>query len=478
MAIERRETSEKFSLWFRKVLSEAEIVDYRYPVKGCGVWLPYGFQLRQNIISVIRGLLNKTGHEECLFPIFIPEDSFARETAHIKGLETEVFWVTHAGARKLDVKLILRPTSETVIAPMLKLWIRSHADLPKKLYQVVNIFRYETKATWPIVRVREVTTFKEAHTAHATSKDAEEQVREGVEVYKRFFDCLCLSYTITDRPDWDRFPGALCSTAFETVLPDGKTLQIGTVHNLGQNFSKAFDLTFEKEDGSRDYLWQTCYGISERVIAAIIAVHGDDRGLVLPPSIAPIQVVIVPIPYKGFEEKIKIATDRVEEKIGKIGLKVSTDNREGMTPGAKFYQWEIKGVPIRVEVGPKDIEKGVVTIVRRDTLEKSTCSEDRFEETVKSMLAAVEKALRDKTWAWLRAKIKSAETVEEAAKLLKKGSGIVELNWCGAEDCGLKVEEKTGGRVLGTPVDKTPTAGRCAVCGKSAKTTIRVSKAY
>ena len=279
-----------FSEWFHDVISRAGVADYRYPVKGCGVWLPFGFKLRENVLAIMRRLLNETGHEEVLFPLLIPAEMLRKEAEHIRSFEGQTFWVSKAGDRDLGERLALRPTSEAAIAPMLKLWIRSHADLPKKLYQIVSVFRYETKATKPLIRVREVTTFKEAHTSHATYEEAERQVEEAVGIYRRFFDELCVPYLISKRPDWDKFAGALYSIAFDTIFPDGRTLQIGTAHNLGQNFSRAFEITFETVGGGREFVWQTSYGISERVIAALIAIHGDDHGLVIPPNIAPVPV--------------------------------------------------------------------------------------------------------------------------------------------------------------------------------------------
>ena len=297
-AVKREQWSRHFGKWFRHVLVDAEIMDYRYPIKGMAVWLPYGFKIRRNALQVIRDLLDENGHQETLFPLLIPETSLAKESEHMKNFEGEVFWVTRGGLTTLEVKYALRPTSETAIAPMLKLWIRSHADLPTKLYQIVNVFRYETKATRPLIRMREVDNFKEAHTAHATEREAEAQVREGIEIYKKFFDTLGVPYKISKRPEWDKFAGAMYTIAFDYVAPDGRVIQVGTVHNLGQNFSKAFDVSYETEKGTRQHVWQPCYGLPARPVVAMLAAHGDDNGAVLPPDAAPTQVVIIPIPYK------------------------------------------------------------------------------------------------------------------------------------------------------------------------------------
>jgi len=328
---------EAFSQWYNDIIERAEIMDVRYPVKGLYVWFPYGFRLRNNVIAVIKSLLDDTGHQEALFPLLIPEQEFAKEAIHIKGFEDEVYWVTHGGTQPLNVKLALRPTSETAIYPMFSVWIRAHTDMPLKVYQVVNTFRYETKHTRPLIRLREITTFKEAHTAHASYEDAEGQIREAMDIYSRFFDALCIPYTISRRPDWDKFPGADYTMAFDTIFPTGRTLQIGTVHNLGQTFAKTFDITFENLDGEQEHAYQTCYGISDRVIASVIAVHGDEKGLVIPPRVAPIQAVIVPIWMKGKKEMVD---KEVEKLAGELsGIRVHVDDRD-VRPGEKYYHWE------------------------------------------------------------------------------------------------------------------------------------------
>jgi len=477
--INRKQWSRHFGKWFRHVLIDAGIMDYRYPIKGMAVWMPYGFKLRQNLLRVIRELLDQTGHQEMRFPLLIPETSIAKESEHIKRLEGEVFWVTRGGLTPLEIKYALRPTSETAIAPMLKLWIRSHADLPIKLYQVVNIFRYETRATRPLIRMREVDNFKEAHTAHATLKEAEAQVKEGVEIYKKFFDALGVPYKISKRPEWDKFAGALYSIAFDVIAPDGRTIQAGTVHNLGQNFSRAFDITYETEKGNREHVWQTCYGLSGRPLVAMLAAHGDDNGAVLPPAIAPIQVVVIAIPSKGMDKQITKACRDVASKLKKANISVELDLRPDLTPGAKYYYWELRGVPIRIEIGPRDVKQKEVTIVTRDTLEKQTCKTDRLVAVVKKTMNAMSQDMREKAWQWMNQHVNRVDKLEEANRLLKKRAGIVEVPWCGNEDCGHKLEEEVNARVLGTPEDlKVKVSGNCVVCGKKAKDIVRVAIAY
>ena len=477
--LKRERWSRRYGDWFRSVLIDAGIMDYRYPIKGCGVWMPYGFKIRRNVLQILRDLLDSTGHNETLFPLMIPETSLAKESAHVKSFEEECFWVTKGGLTPLKVKYALRPTSETAIAPMLKLWIRSHADLPIKLYQIVSVFRYETKATRPIIRTREVLSFKEAHTSHATLEEAEAQVEEAVEIYKRFFDEMGVPYRISRRPDWDKFAGAVYSLAFDMICPDGRTLQIGTVHNLGQNFSKAFDITYETEKGTQEHIWQTCYGISGRAIAALFSIHGDDHGIVLPPNIAPTQVVIIPILYEEKEEQINKACEDIAAKLKAAKVRAELDLRTDLTPGSKFYYWELRGIPIRVEVGPRDVENNEATIVRRDTLERQTCRMDELVAVVQELGEKMTRDLRRKAWQWMEERVHRVGNLEEARRLLRRRAGIVEVLWCNRTECGHRLEEEVEARVLGVPIDtKEKVEGECVVCGRKAEHVVRAAIAY
>ena len=386
---------ENFSEWYGNILERAEIYDLRYPIKGCGVYLPYGFKIRRYAFEIIRNMLDETEHDEALFPMLIPEDLLAKEGEHIKGFEDEVYWVTHGGTTPLDVKLALRPTSETPIYYMMKLWMKVHTDLPIKVYQIVNTFRYETKHTRPLIRLREIMTFKEAHTAHATKEDAENQVKEAITIYKNFFDELGIPTIISKRPEWDKFPGAEYTMAFDTIFPDGKTMQIGTVHNLGQNFAKTFELEFETADGGKDYAYQTCYGISDRVIASIIALHGDEKGLILPPNVAPIQIVIVPLLFKGKEEIAMNKAKEIYKILKEKGFRVKLDDRD-IRPGRKFNDWELRGVPLRIELGPRDIENKKITLYRRDTGEKFQIDEDDLLNEINGIMASISETIKEK----------------------------------------------------------------------------------
>ena len=454
-------------------------MDYRYPIKGSGVWMPYGFKIRKNVLQILRDLLDKSGHDETLFPLLIPETSLAQEASHVKSFEGECFWVTHGGFDQLKVRYALRPTSETVIAPMLKLWIRSHADLPMRLYQVVNVFRHETKATRPIIRMREVATFKEAHTCHSTSWEAEEQVKEAIRLYKKFFDISGVAYIVSRRPDWDKFAGALHTIAFDMLCPDGRVLQIGTVHNLGQNFAKAFDITFENLKGNQEHIWTTSYGISGRGIAAVLITHGDDNGLVLPMKIAPIQVVIIPVPYKGMEKEVNQACKNVADLLEKTGYRVKLDFRTGLTPGNKFYYWELRGIPIRIEIGPRDINNKEVTIVRRDNLNKQTWNMDDIHNGIRKIAEQISSDLKMKAKTTMDKRIFTVTHLDEAKSLLKQKAGIIQVPWCGKDDCGHNLEENLEARLLGFPEDNFDKKnGKCAICDEQNSKFVRIALAY
>lgn len=477
--VKREKKTKTFGEWFRHVLTKAEILDYRYPIKGCGVWLPYGYKLRRLVVQLLRDLHDATGHDEVQFPIMVTETDLRKEAAHIKDFEDEVFWVTHGGLKPLEIKYALRPTSETAIYPMLKLWIRSHADLPKKLYQIGSVFRYETKTTRPIVRVREVTTFKEAHTSHATSEDAEAQIKEAIQIYRDFFDACGVPYVVSRRPKWDKFPGALYSISFDVLMPDGRTMQSGTVHSLGQNFSKAFDIQYETLRGGHDYIWQTCYGISERGIGSLISVHGDDNGIVLMPQLAPIQIIIVPIPSKECHKSIIKTCKRVVEKLRKENFRVDVDQRDDLTPGAKFFYWELRGVPVRIEIGSRDVEKNQVVIVRRDTFTKEACRIDDLSSCLIQTMNQMSTELRNNAWNHLKKRIFRVDSVERANKLLKRKAGIVELLWCGNDVCGHELEERVNATLLGTPHYMSEEVdGKCVICSMKASGLVRVAIAY
>ncbi len=464
-------TKDNFSEWYNEVVESAGLVDKRYPVKGMHIWRPYGWKIMQNIDNYFREIFGEYKHEEVNFPLLVPETEFKKEAEHIRGFEDEVFWVTHGGLDELDVKLLLRPTSETAMYPMFSLWIRSHADLPLKIFQIVNIFRYETKQTRTFIRMREVHFF-EAHTAHKTFEEAEEQIKEDIEIWKKIARKLAIPYRIVKKADWDKFPGAIYSLGVETVMPSGRTLQIATFHQYGQNFSKPYDIKYLKEDGEHEYVHQTTFGMSERLLGAIVGIHGDDRGLIIPPEIAPIQVVIVPIVTKKKKEVLK-ESKKIRDELRESEIKVHLDDRDNYTPGYKFYDWELRGVPLRLELGPKDMEKGQVVLVRRDTREKIFVSREEYVEKIKSLLSEIQENMIVKAEEEMKKRIREVDSIEE----IKENDGVSAVHWCGSDECGHKIEELTEKKIIGSPINSGE-KGKCVICGKETEKIAYVAKPY
>ncbi|MEM1582312.1 MAG: proline--tRNA ligase [Candidatus Bathyarchaeia archaeon] len=469
---------ENFSEWFDEILFNADILDNRYPVKGFAVYKAWGSRIIRNILAILEQKLDETRHTPMLFPVVIPEDAFARESEHIKGFSSEVFWVTHAGDRELEKRLLLRPTSETAMYPMFALWIRSHADLPLKVYQSVAVYRYETKATRPLLRMREF-LWNEAHTAHKSWDEAEKQVREAVEIYNHVFKRLCLGYLILKRPDFDKFAGAVYSIAFDAWNPDGRVNQIGTVHNLGENFAKAFEITYEDVDGVHKNVFQTCYGFGvSRVVAAIIAQHSDDHGLILPPDVAPIQVVIIPIIYKETEHEVNEYAMEVYEMIKDGGIRVHLDDAEDKTAGEKFYYWEMFGVPVRVEVGPRDQRERKITIVDRVLLKRRVVNLANAVESIRELFKEVMRNLEERSLATLKEFIVDASDTSSLSEIIRERK-IAKICWCESIECAEKIRELSGGEIRGHRVDVEEKPEKpCLICGREAKRVVYVARAY
>lgn len=463
------QSEEEFSEWYGSAIERAGLSDKRYPIKGMNVWTPYGWAVQKLIDAAIRAEFDATGHGEVNFPLLVPETEFQREADHIKGFEQDVYWVTHAGLNPLDIRLVLRPTSETAMYPMFALWVRSHADLPLKVYQIVNVFRYETKVTRTFMRVREIHFF-ESHTVHATREEAEQQVQEDLQINERLMRTFCLPYVATKRPDWDKFAGAAYSVGVDALMPSGRTLQLAGIHQYFQNFAKAYDLKFEDAGGEHVYAHQTTDGMSERILGAIVAVHGDGKGVVLPPEVAPVQAVVVPIPEKGKQEAVGDAARQVYEDLrGSVRAKI--DGRD-IRPGAKFYEWEAKGVPLRIEVGPREIESGNVTVVRRDTGEKKKLPRDGLPGRLRSILELIQVAMFERAEATLR------ENTHDVTDLTDVEPGISRVGWCGEESCGHTIEDRTGMGVLGTPFYPEERPGTCVACGEPSKERLYLARAY
>ncbi|MHA1171693.1 MAG: proline--tRNA ligase, partial [Candidatus Heimdallarchaeota archaeon] len=464
--------------WYTAVIEYANIVDKRSPVKGSNVIMPYGYSIWESIVAKLDGELKATGHKNAYFPLFIPEDYLEKEAEHFEGFIPEVAWVTHAGDRKLDRKLALRPTSETIMYEMFRLWIRSHGDLPLKINQWCNIIRFDTKETKPLLRDREF-LWSEGHTCHSTAEEAEEQVKESMRLYEAVYKESCMSYLIVRRPKFDTFAGAVYSIAYDCPLPDGRTLQIGTTHNLGQGFSKAFNITFQDKDKKNKNVHQTCYGLSTRLIAAIVGMHGDEKGLIIPPFIAPIQIVIVPIYRKEQREKVIKASEKMLKKLLKAGFRAELDKREGYTPGWKFNEWEVRGVPIRIELGPRDIENNQVVLVRRDTGEKLSVPMKDTTKDAKKILEEVHDFLQKRADKLLEDSISHPKNYQTLVEIQNTKRGFSRVNWCGDEACAEKVKDDTGAEVRGTREDiKEKPDGDCIICGTKAKEVVYIASAY
>jgi prolyl-tRNA synthetase len=469
---------EYYSEWYDNVLLEAKIVDDRYPVKGFSVYTGWGMSIVKRIISMLEEKLEENGNEPMQFPVVIPEDSFQKEEDHIEGFGAEVFWITHAGNNILDRRLLLRPTSETAIYPMFKLWIRSHQDLPVKMHQTCNVYRYETKATRPLYRGREF-LWNEGHTAHVDYEDAEKEVQAAVEAYKSVYDRLGLSYILLKRPEFDKFAGADYSIAFDTWNPDGKVNQIGTVHQLGRNFSKAFNLTYEDVNGEQTLTTTTCYGMGfGRTLAATIAHHGDDHGLILPPEVAPKQVVIVPIPFKGKEEIAHNYAKKLYKIVKEAGIRVVLDDDDRFNPGDKYYKWEMYGVPIRIEVGPREAQNKKATLVRRDNFHKIQVDEADLIDKIREQFADLFVQLKTKSQQKLDSTIVNAYDIDQL-KTYMDARMIVRINWCGDADCAFNLKDIVSGEIRGTRFDLVEeTTHSCILCKNDAKYIAYVSRTY
>jgi len=457
-----------FDDWYQDALREADLVDIRYPVKGMIVWKPYGLKALRLTQRILMDLLEKTSHLEAYFPALIPESVFARERDFLEGFGGESFVVEGTGTKKFNERFYLRPTSETVMYYMWNLWIKGRRDLPLKMYQVVNVFRYETKMTHPILRVREIMGFIEAHTAHATPEEAEAQIKEAIGIYKEFFDRLQLPYYIVKTPPWDTFAGAEYNYDFITVMPDGKGLELGSVINLGQRFAKAFDIKYMDTDGQFKYIYQTCYGVSERVLGAVIGIHGDEKGLFFPPEIAPIQVVIVPIAKPEDVQVLEYAR-RVKEILEKSGIRVFIDDDLEKSPGWKYYYWEMKGVPVRIEVGPREVGEKTVTIARRDGAPRIVVKLDELIPVVNEVFREVNTALRERALEHL----KKLSIIATSCTPLENLKGLIIAPWDGSREEAEELEKTFNKGVLGeiteSPIPLPPPSNYTTCSGRKAE---------
>ncbi|MCI0479080.1 proline--tRNA ligase [Candidatus Uhrbacteria bacterium] len=471
---------EDFSRWYQDVVEQADLAEHS-PVRGCMVIKPYGYAIWELMQQDLDRRFKEKGVVNAYFPLFIPQSLLTREAQHVEGFAPEVAVVTQAGGEQLDEPLVVRPTSETIIYETYAKWVQSYRDLPLLINQWANVVRWE-KRTRLFLRTTEF-LWQEGHTVHATEDEAEAFTRTMLGVYRDFAEQVMAMPTIPGlKTDAERFAGAVRTYCIEAMMQDGKALQAGTSHMLGQNFAKAFDVKFLDADKTEQYAWQTSWGVSTRLIGGLIMTHGDDKGLVLPPSLAPHQVVIVPIGADKDRDAVMEKAQEISGLLVEKGVRVKIDGRDTLRPGAKFFEWEKKGVPMRIEIGPKDLAAGQVMVARRDTSEKQALSEEGLVDGILDVLGQIQSNLLERATAF-----RDAHTVDvdDMKTLTRKVEGnFVRAHWCGGAECEAKVKEETKATIRCIPMEgetgngKREGKGTCVVCGKTSDGRVIFAKAY
>lgn len=471
--------SEDFSAWYNDVVLRAELADYA-PVRGCMVIRPRGYGIWELMQRALDDMFKATGHQNAYFPLLIPQSFLAKEAEHVEGFAPELAVVTHAGGKELEEPLVLRPTSETIIYDMFSKWIQSYRDLPLLINQWANVIRWE-KRTRLFLRTTEF-LWQEGHTAHVSEDEAETETRSILALYRRFMEEWMAMPVVTGlKTESERFAGALRTYGCESLMQDNKALQAGTSHNLGQNFAKAFNVQYQTAAGEMAYVWNTSWGASTRLIGGLVMTHGDDKGLVLPPRLAPTQVVIVPI-WKSEADKTAVlqVSDRVREVLRECGFRVEVDDREGMKPGAKYYAWELRGVPVRLEIGPRDVSEGQAVLARR-TGGKVPVRMDEIAEFVDETLGTMQRGLLDAARQRVEKNTVRDVTMDQLVEMMAGAGGFAYGGFCGGAACEQRVKDETKAtiRVLPDPDFRSaqpPT--KCVVCGKAATAEAVWAKAY
>ena len=469
--------SEDFNEWYTDIIQQAQLADYS-PVKGTMVIRPYGYSLWEGVQAYLDKKFKETGHENAYFPLFIPNSFIQKEAEHVEGFSPELATVTHAGGKELEEPLVVRPTSETIINHMFAKWIKSHRDLPMLINQWANVVRWEMR-TRLFLRTSEF-LWQEGHTAHSTEEEALEETKQMVNVYAKFAkDFMAMPVVVGTKSESERFAGAIETYCIEALMQDGKALQAGTSHFLGQNFAKAFDVKFTTKEGKQEYVWATSWGVSTRLMGALIMTHSDDSGLVLPPKLAPYQVVIVPI-YKGDKQLQQISKKalKIKKDLEEIGISVKYDDRDTHKPGWKFSEYEMKGVPIRIVIGPKDIKNNTVEIARRDELKKEIVNENNLEKVIENMLVDIQNNLFEKAKKFRDKNTKTANSYEEFKKIIKNDNGFVYAHWDGSEETEEKIKNDTKATIRCIPIDNNGERGKCIVTGKDSERMVVFGKAY
>jgi len=479
-----------YSQWYNELVSKADLAEHS-SVRGCMVIKPYGYSIWEKMQSVLDQMFKDTGHSNAYFPLFIPKSYFSKEASHVDGFATECAVVTHYRLKndghgnivvdenaKLEEELIVRPTSETIIWNTYKGWIQSYRDLPILVNQWANVVRWEMR-TRLFLRTAEF-LWQEGHTAHATAEEAIEETERMLDVYAQFAEnWMALPVVRGKKTPNERFAGALDTYCIEALMQDGKALQAGTSHFLGQNFAKAFDVKFTNKEGKIDYVWATSWGVSTRLIGALIMAHSDDQGLVLPPKLAPIQVVIVPI-YKNEEELNAISkiADQLSADLKKLGISVKYDDRDTQRPGFKFAEYEMKGVPVRVAIGGRDLENGTVEIARRDTGEKQTVTQVGLDTFINDLLADIQQNIYQKALKFRQENTRKADTYEEFKRLLDEAPGFISAHWDGTPETEQKIKEETKATIRCIPLNNQAEEGKCILTGKPSGQRVLFARAY
>jgi prolyl-tRNA synthetase len=467
--------SEDFSRWYVEIIRRAELADYA-PMKGMMVIRPYGYAVWENIQQLLDKRIKASGHVNAYFPLFIPETFLQKETEHLEGFSPEVAWVTQGGNEELEERLAVRPTSEAIIGNMYSKWIKSWRDLPVLINQWANIVRWE-KVTRPFLRTTEF-LWQEGHTAHETGEEAEKETLMILDLYKEFVESeLAVPVLAGKKTAREKFAGALETYAIEALMPDGKALQMGTSHNLGQHFSKVFNIRFEDRDQKLQYVWQTSWGLSTRLVGSVIMAHGDDSGLKFPPRIAPVQIVIVPISLGNWKEEVLPLARKLEKELAQAGWRITLDAREEFTPGWKFSEHEMRGIPLRIEIGPKDIQKNQVIVVRRDTMAKKAIELSTLESAIPRILDDLQNSMLEKARIFQDENTHEVDNYEEFKSILESKRGFIKAFWCGKQDCEDKIKEETMATIRVVPLEQNQ-HGRCVLCQQEADHFVIFARAY
>lgn len=467
---------EDFSRWYIDVIKKADLMDYA-PVRGCMVFKPDGYELWEMIQRELDTRFKETGHRNAYFPVLIPESFFHKEKEHVEGFNPELPWVTEAAGEQLEERLAIRPTSETMFGHMYAKWIQSYRDLPMLINQWANVVRWE-KRTLPFLRTSEF-LWQEGHTAHETEAEAREETMRMLNIYKEFVESfLAIPVIVGQKTPSEKFAGAVDTYSIEAMMKDGKAVQAGTSHYLGTNFAEAFDIKYLDRDNQLKYAYTTSWGVTTRLIGALIMVHGDDRGLVLPPKIAPTQVVLIPIGPAKTREQVLEKTDELYAALKAAGIRVKVDDNPDQSPGWKFNEYEMRGVPLRIEFGPRDMEKGQAILARRVDGEKKAIPLDNLVEMVEKELDVVQTLMYKLAKERMDNHFESVDTLDEMKKKADKSRGFVLAGWCGSDSCEHTVKEETGYTSRNIPFEVHEHKSACLVCEEPAKHTVVFARAY